>query len=69
MARTQKNTLNNTKKQYVKHEDATYIQKKTIFLCFSFVVFYDFLNDFFCKKYWVTALVRTLTIIGGLNQF
>jgi len=46
----------------------------TIFLCFSdfsfyiFFVIYNFLNEF-SKKCWVTALVRSMTFVGILNQF
>jgi len=48
--------------------------RKHIFLCFSdFSVFYFlFIDNFlkeFSKKCWVTALVRSTTFIGGLNQF
>jgi len=48
--------------------------RKHIFLCFSdFSVFLFFLLIisffFFSKKCWVTALVRSMTFIGGLNQF
>jgi len=35
--------------------------------CCLFII-YNFLNDCF-KKCWVTALKRTMTFIGGLNQF
>jgi len=48
--------------------------RKHIFLCFSdfsFFIFF-FIDNFikeFSKKCWVTALVRSMTFIGGLNQF
>ena len=40
-----------------------------IFGCFYFDFFIDdFLNNL-SRKCWVTALVRSMTFIGGLNQF
>jgi len=69
MARTKTNTQNNTQKN-VERQDATYNQHNTMFCVFriflSFI--YNFLNDF-SKKCWVTALVRSMNFIGGLNQF
>ena len=55
------------------HQETTYmyIQKKTtILLCFPvfFCFIYNILNDF-SKKCCVTALVRSMAFIGGLNQF
>ena len=47
-----------------------HLEKKTIF-CFSdffYLFFYHFLN-YFSTKCWVTALVRSMTFIGRLNQF
>ena len=44
-------------------------RKKHNFCVFRFFIFiYNFLNDF-CKKSWVTALVRPVTFIGSWNQF
>ena len=54
MACTNTNTQNNTKD--VEHPDATDI-----------CVFRIFFNDF-SKKCCVTALVRSMAFIGGLNQ-
>jgi len=40
-----------------------------VFRIFLFLFFiYDFLNDF-VKTYCVSALLRSMTFIGGLNQF
>jgi len=38
------------------------------FFCFCFLFIDNFLKEF-SKKCWVTALVRSMTFIGGLNQF
>jgi len=37
------------------------------FFCFLFSIF-NYLKDF-SRKCWITALVRSMKIIGGLNQF
>ena len=42
--------------------------KKTDFYFFYIIFIHNFLNDF-SKKCWVTALVRSMTFIVGLNQF
>jgi len=39
-------------------------QGRTIFLCFTDFFKYNFLNGF-SEKCWVTALVRSMTFIGG----
>jgi len=75
MARTKTNTQNDTK--HLQHHDAIDIKKKTIFfvffgfvffIFFFFFLIYNFLNEF-SKKCEVTALVRSMTFIGSLNQF
>jgi len=46
--------------------------EKTLFLCvtdcFTCFIIYDFLN-YFSKKCYVTALVRSMTFVGVLNSF
>jgi len=44
------------------------VQKPTHRTTQTHVFIYNFLNDF-SKKCWVTALVLSMTFIGGLNQF
>ena len=60
-----------TAHKHAEHQDVTDIQKTNVFVfrivLFLFII-YDFINDF-SKKRWVTALVRSMTFIGGLNQF
>jgi len=67
----QKLTQGTTQKLLQDH-DATDIQKTIfcVFRIFFFLFFFidNFLNEF-SKKCWVTALVRSMTFIGGLNQF
>jgi len=57
-------------KEHVEHQDATDIKKQPNFFSglsdFFFFFMYIFLNDF-SKKCWVTALVRPMTVIGGLK--
>ena len=61
----QKQTHRTTHK-HVEHQGATDIQKKP---CFGILLFiYNFLNNF-SNKCRVTALVRSMPFIGGLNQF
>jgi len=59
-----------TAKKNTEHQDATDIQNKLFFSDFIIFVYfiYDFLNDI-SKKCRITALVRSMTFIGGLNQF
>jgi len=69
MARTKiTNTQNSTK--HAEHQNATYIKNYLLgFRIFLLLILiYDFFNDFF-KKCWVTALVRSMTFNGCLNQF
>jgi len=66
MALTKTNTQNDTK--HAEYYDATDI-KNIIFVYFGFFFFiYKFLKNL-SKKCSFTALVRSMTIIGSLNQF
>ena len=70
MAHTKTNTQNDTKHL---HHDATDIQKNYIFVFSCFYFFYflfidNFLHEF-SNKCWVTALTRSMTLIGSFNQF
>jgi len=62
MARTKTNTENSTKTPRTQRRNSHY------FWIFLKTNIDDFLNDF-SKKCWVTALVRSMTFIGGSNQF
>jgi len=61
----QKQTHRTTHK-HVEHQGATDIQKKLVLL--FFILFIILLNNF-SNKCRVTALVRSMPFIGGLNQF
>jgi len=69
MART-KTHRTSQKTEYTKTQQTL---RNTYFLCFSdfsvllFSIF-NYLKDF-SKKCWITALVRSMKNIGGLNQF
>ena len=71
MARTKTNTQNDTKTRTTSWRYG-HLEKKLYFCVFGFFFdfffIYYFLNEF-SKKCWVTALVRSMTFIGGLNQF
>jgi len=71
MVRTKTNTRNGTKSLTTSwrnwHLD-NYIFVFFGFFFFSFLFIDNFLNEF-SKKCWVTALVRSMTFIGSLNQF
>jgi len=62
-----------TTQKHVEHQDATDISKKKtlFFVFFGFLLllffFYNFLNNI-SKKCSVTALIWSMTFIGGLNQ-
>jgi len=61
-----------TTQKVLQHHDATDIWKTYIFVffgffCFCFLFIDTFLKEF-SKKCWVTALVRSMTFIGGLNH-
>jgi len=62
MARTETNTEISTKTPRTPRRNSHY------FWNFLKTNIDDFLNDF-STKCWVTALVRSMTFIGGLNQF
>jgi len=69
MVRT-KTTQGTTQNSYNIMTQQTF--RKHIFLCFSDFFIFFFIDNFlkeFSKKCWVTALVRSMTFIGGLNQF
>jgi len=68
MARTKTHrTSQNTVKQgRNRHKEIT-IFCVFRFFCFLFSIF-NYLKDF-SRKCWITALVRSMKIIGGLNQF
>jgi len=62
-----------TTQKLLQHHDATDIKTNYIFVLFWFLFFYflfidNFLNEL-SKKCWATALVRSMTFIGSLNQF
>ena len=67
MACAQTNTQNNTNIRRTPKRNRR-PEKKTIFVffvfSFSFLFIYNFLN-YFSKKCWVTALVRSMTFIRG----
>jgi len=70
MARTKNN---NTERHKNTHNIMTQhtFRRNYIFVFSDFFIFffiYNFLNEF-SKKYWVTALVRSMTFIESLNQF
>jgi len=55
--------------EHIEHKDATDFKNifyRTLFFVLFFI--YSFFNDF-SKKCLVTALIRSMTCIGGLNQF
>ena len=58
-----------TTQKHVKHKDSTDIQKHFyyFFFIFFYIFIYNFLNDLSIKCS-VTALVRSMTFIVGLNQ-
>jgi len=70
MARTKTNTQ--TTQKHAEDKYATNIQKNYYFCVFRsffyFILFciHSLLNDF-SNKNWVTAFVRSITFIGGLN--
>jgi len=67
MARTKTNTQNNTKTHRTPLRNI-HSEKNLLFVLFGFFYIYNYWNDFF-KKVWVTALVRSMTSVGSLNQF
>ena len=69
MARTKTNSQNDTKTRTTSWHNR-YLKKLYfyVFQIFFYFFIYNFLNEL-SKKRWVTALVQSLTFIGGLNQF
>jgi len=71
MAGTKTNTQNDTKTRTTswrnRHLEKLYVVFFGFFI-FLFFFIYNLLNEF-SKKCWVTALVRSITFIGILNQF
>ena len=70
MARTKNNNTERHKNTHYIMTQHTF-RRNYIFVFSDFFIFffiYNFLNEF-SKKYWVTALVRSMTFIESLNQF